>query len=129
MFSLSYVFTVMPWAMAFEETSYESNYFIIETLIDFLFMLDIIVTFNTAYFNEKDKLVTDRRMIAKRYLKGMLLVDLIAVLPFHLMSGDYDGGRPNAFIRFVRISRISRIFRANRLFKFLRYLVSSERME
>ena len=37
-------------------------------VIDFLFFIDIIITFNTALYDEKFDIIEDRKEIAKRYL-------------------------------------------------------------
>jgi hypothetical protein len=38
-------------------------------IIDFLFLLDMLIIFNTAYFNEDYKIIEDRKIIAISYIK------------------------------------------------------------
>ena len=49
--------------------------------IAILFMLDIALNFNTAFY-QNGKMVTSRRDIAKYYLETWLFLDLIATFPF-----------------------------------------------
>ena len=54
---------------------------ILNVIVDVLFTVDIIVFFNTSYF-EANEYVTDRKRIAKNYLGGWFTLDFIAVFPF-----------------------------------------------
>jgi len=51
-------------------------------LIDILFLLDIFVLFNCAFYNEDFIIVENRKIIANEYLKSWFLVDLISIIPF-----------------------------------------------
>jgi len=68
--------------IAFERLE-ESDFSItLDYVVDLLFLLDILVVFNTAYYDEDVDLVDDRKQIAKNYLKGWFTVDLLAIIPF-----------------------------------------------
>lgn len=45
--------------------------------IDFLFMVDIVITFFCSYYDEENNLVQDHKVIALNYLKGWFTIDLI----------------------------------------------------
>ena len=51
---------------------------IIEYFIDGFFVGDILVNFFSAFYDHNHILVTDKKIIAKTYLKGWFFVDLIA---------------------------------------------------
>ena len=53
---------------------------ILEKLVDMLFIVDIFVNFLTAY-KQENELVTDCKLIAKNYIYGWFLFDLIASIP------------------------------------------------
>ena len=58
----------------------------INRIIDVIFIIDIIVSFNTSYFNkEKNNFTTDRKKIAKNYLKTWFFIDFIAVIDFEFI--------------------------------------------
>jgi cbb3-type cytochrome oxidase subunit 1 len=50
--------------------------------IDFLFLIDIIVIFNSAVQDEDFRTIEDRKEIAKIYLSGWLFLDVFAIVPF-----------------------------------------------
>ena len=50
--------------------------------MDLLFLMDILVVFNTAYYDDDVDLVDDRKQIAKTYVKGWFTIDLLAIIPF-----------------------------------------------
>ena len=52
--------------------------------MDIAFALDIIICFRTTYMDELGKEVFDSRLIAKQYLKGSFIIDLVAGLPVEL---------------------------------------------
>lgn len=53
--------------------------------IDFLFFIDIILIFNTAFYNEEMDLIDDRKKIFKSYIKGWFLIDFLAIVPFDVI--------------------------------------------
>ena len=55
---------------------------IINGVIDFFFVLDIIVSFRTTYIDQRGFEVFDSWRIAKRYLKLVFWIDLATVIPF-----------------------------------------------
>jgi hyperpolarization activated cyclic nucleotide-gated potassium channel 2 len=54
---------------------------IFETLIDSLFLVDIIISFNTGFY-KKGYLVMKRREIIMNYLKTWFIIDLVASFPY-----------------------------------------------
>ena len=54
-----------------------------EVCVDIIFAVDILVNFLTAYYDpDSNKIITELRLIALRYLKGYFFVDVLAILPF-----------------------------------------------
>ena len=54
---------------------------------DVCFFFDMIILFNTAYYNDEYQIVEDRKMIACEYLKGWFTIDLLAIIPFDDIMG------------------------------------------
>lgn len=78
-----------PLTLAFSDELEKVHwYMILSYTIDGLFVIDIFVNFNAAFFQEEYILVTDRKEIACNYLKGWFAVDFISVLPLDLMSAS-----------------------------------------
>ncbi|KAI3379160.1 hypothetical protein SNEBB_001485 [Seison nebaliae] len=57
----------------------------IDYAVDVLFVLDILINFRTTYVNEKGELISEQIRIAKKYLTGWFVIDLLAAIPFDLI--------------------------------------------
>jgi hypothetical protein len=60
--------------------------------MDFLFFIDVILTFNTAILDDNTWTVVDNyKTIASTYLKTWFVIDVLACFPFGLLNhGDHD---------------------------------------
>lgn len=58
----------------------------IDTVIDVIFVVDILVTFRTTYIRSGGQEVVKPYKIAKSYIKGRFLLDFLSVFPFTLVS-------------------------------------------
>lgn len=75
-----------PIGVAFPQTDESTlRWSIYMQIIDSLFMLDILIIFNTAYQLDDLTIIDCRKKIAKNYLTGWFTVDVLAVLPFDLI--------------------------------------------
>jgi len=63
----------MPFRLAFLESDVDLSWLYFDSVIDFLFLLDICINLNSTYNNEEGVEVRDRWKIAKRYMKSWLL--------------------------------------------------------
>lgn len=73
-----------PYRLAFIESS-SQPLTIVEFIIDGFFMIDIILTFCSAYYDDQDVLIDRRRTIVCKYLKFWFYADLISVIPISLI--------------------------------------------
>ncbi|KAK9824343.1 hypothetical protein WJX72_009567 [[Myrmecia] bisecta] len=84
-------------------------------IIDALFLLDVCLTFRTAYVNIHGHLVLDGKDVATHYLKTWFLMDLMASLPFELLAplfSESDGHlKLLAFLKTPRLLRLGRLMR------------------
>lgn len=122
---LLYVFVGTPWVIAFEELTLDNPLFYTEYLVDFLFFIDIVLTLNTAYY-EEDNLVCSRLAIFRRYLKGFLLIDIFGILPLHLFLNNASTARSSSLIRIIRIAKVSKIMKASKLTKIFKTIFISD---
>jgi CRP-like cAMP-binding protein len=83
-----------------------------------IFVIDIIVNFNTAHSN-KGKLIFSRKEIAGRYLRSWFLIDLISAVPMFYLG---------KFLVMGRFGKIVGILRLNRLLKLLRVRKALQRL-
>ena len=61
------------------------SWMVTELVLDFLFFIDIILTFFSAYFDKLDVLVDNRRKIACNYLKFWFIIDFVSIMPLSLL--------------------------------------------
>ena len=64
---------------------------VINWVVDILFLIDIFVIFNSALIDEDLKILEDRLAIAKAYMSGFFIIDVIAIIPFDLLVNGPDG--------------------------------------
>jgi hypothetical protein len=83
MFLLLYVATALPYNIAFVDFESGTAWYYIDLYVDICFILDLFINFISAYYDKENKLVTDNKIIAKRYLRTWFVIDLIAAFPFN----------------------------------------------
>lgn len=62
------------------------SWMVINYTIDILFLIDIFVNFNTAIYDDDMEVIEDRGTIARNYLSGWFIIDLVAILPLDLIA-------------------------------------------
>jgi hypothetical protein len=75
-----YSIIVVPLRLGFDYDA-TGSWYLLEFIIDGFFMIDIVLNFRTAFFNEERLLVFDPRVIFWRYAKSWFLVDLVSTVP------------------------------------------------
>jgi potassium voltage-gated channel Eag-related subfamily H protein 7 len=104
---------IRPWA----------GVFIVDRIVDAVFILDIFVNFRSAYTTHTGVTVFDARDVAWRYMTSWFAIDIISVLPFELL--EFTGtGTMNAttlrsvkLIRLLRLLKLAKVVRASRIMK------------
>lgn len=86
------VFTcvVTPYRIAFELED-TLGWLITNYWIDFMFLVDIILNFNLAYYDDDLAIIEDRCEIAKNYATSWLVVDVLAIFPFDAVVSAQPG--------------------------------------
>lgn len=66
--------------------SYTNPLVIIDLVVDVMFIVDIFINFRTTFIDDqKGEVVSDPAKIAKHYLKGWFVIDVLAAIPFDLL--------------------------------------------
>ncbi len=113
---LFYTAFVISFRVAFIES--DSIFFIIfEYIIDFLFFLDLIFSFFTAYYDKEDNLIQNRSKIAWHYLHTWFLIDLISILPFGLLL-QATGGTS----KLSQLAKFPRLYKLVKLAKYFKQI-------
>ncbi|KAJ0410307.1 hypothetical protein P43SY_002639 [Pythium insidiosum] len=112
---------VVPIEVGFPDIPFTAALQAIGVIIDVLFLLDVLQNFFVGYYvNEEDTLITDRSLIAKRYLMTWFVPDVISSLPTeYIFSGLGDGGHDKsvASLKLARVIRLVRVTKLTRLIK------------
>ena len=91
------------------------GFFILNSIIDFIFLLDIFVQFKTTFFDPiSGEEVYDKKLIAMNYLKGRFIFDFLSTVPFDAIVQAITGEKISilpllSLLKLMRITRISRI--------------------
>jgi len=123
--------TVLPYQLTFKSTfdpdDFDEAWLWITTL---LFLMDVVISFNTAVeATEKDihvapgSLILDRKLIAKKYLRGWFAIDFGSTVPWSQMAELMTAGegsssqltRLTKVVKFVRLLRLMRMLRLAKL--------------
>ena len=100
-------FAVPVEMTVYQQLQYMTWYLIIDLSINFFFIIDIGVCFNTSYYNAEGEEVRDRKEIAKRYMfRGLFIFDLLSSIPYDIIA--------LSSIKVLKILKILRISRLNR---------------
>ncbi|XP_061564158.1 potassium voltage-gated channel subfamily H member 6 [Cololabis saira] len=87
---------------------------IADLMVDVLFIVDIVINLRTTYVDPNDEVVTQPSRIAKHYLKGWFLIDLMAAVPFDLLlfrSGSDEMATLTSLLKTARLLRLVRVAR------------------
>lgn len=106
----------------------EGALFVFEAGMSLFFLADLGLTFNTAYY-EDGLWVTDRLLIARRYLTGWFWIDGPSSIPVELIELSLEMGPEDAaHLRVLRVLRLFRLIRLLRLLKVDQYIAKIEEM-
>lgn len=127
--TLILIFTCVatPARMAFVEVD-TTGWVVVRWIIDSLFLIDIIIIFNSAFYDEDFRTIDNRKTIAKTYFSSWFFLDIFAIIPFQeifIMTGRRnieDGGSQENLNGVIRLAKIGRLYKLVKLTKLLRVL-------
>jgi len=105
---------------------------VIDIFVDLIFLFDMILSFNQAYFDtDKAVYVIDRCLIAKHYSKTWFSIDFFSTFPIYrvaraFMGDDADATRSFQLIRSLRLVRLLKLARLLKLKKLSRFMREAE---
>jgi hypothetical protein len=104
---------VTPYRIALIELD-NRKWVVTNNIVDSLFLIDIFIIFNSAFYDEDFNLIDCRKEIAKNYLTTWFPIDFFAIIPFDLIL------QGNNFNEIVRIARIGKMYKLVKLTRLLR---------
>ena len=114
---LTCLFTPINIAFSYSQTGDLMH--IINYAIDIFYLVDIIVIFNTAIYDQQENLVQSRKAIAVSYLTGWFTVDLLSIIPF---SWAFKQSRYNNLARVARAGRLYKLVKLTKLIRILKVM-------
>jgi len=116
----------IPYVIAFK-----MNYSIVlECVIDSLFFLDIIATFNTAYEEKNTGLmVKNRKLIFMRYLEFWFWIDILSTIPFDIIIQAILSSVSSSLVTVTKVTRAFRLLRLVKLIRIFRLFRLMRNME
>eukprot|EP00359_Climacostomum_virens_P000024 CAMPEP_0204896630 /NCGR_PEP_ID=MMETSP1397-20131031/275_1 /ASSEMBLY_ACC=CAM_ASM_000891 /TAXON_ID=49980 /ORGANISM="Climacostomum Climacostomum virens, Strain Stock W-24" /LENGTH=636 /DNA_ID=CAMNT_0052064271 /DNA_START=244 /DNA_END=2154 /DNA_ORIENTATION=+ len=128
---LLYTVTIMPFTMAFYDIKPYSTWWYFDVFVDFTFVLDFLINFNTGFYDSEGELVLNRNAIARNYASSWLFLDFFATFPCVVSNflSDNEVGDYNWLIRLARTPRLYRVLRISRLLKIMKNYKSTVLIE
>lgn len=104
-----------PYQVAFDQSSvYKEGWNTINLILEAMFLIDMLVVFNTAYCESEFLLIKDRKSIATNYLKDQFTIDVTALVPVdYILMLTNPSWNPNKvmLVRLYKMVRITRLFK------------------
>jgi len=116
-FAILYAIIITPYLVAFEvdTAGVDHALAIVDLIINIFFMLDVIVTFRTAYISDEGDIVFNRLKIAGRYMMFWFWIDSVASIPWDLALQSETN-----LLMLLRLSRTTRVLRVLKVLRALR---------
>lgn len=112
---------VTPFEIGFIDTNEVDTLFVVNQVINILFIIDVVLAFNTGYFSfELGMWITNRKMIVRAYARSWMGIDFVSCFPFDIIGIAFNAslGSYTQALRLVRLARLGkllRILRASRI--------------
>jgi len=111
---------VTPFEVAFIADDPFSPMYFVNLVVNLAFFFDLCLNFCLMYYDPREqKMISDRRKVAKRYLRGFFLIDLVSVMPYDditRMTGGSSNLKILRVVRIIRLAKLLRILRSARIF-------------
>lgn len=96
------------------------SFTVLNSLIDFLFLCDIIISFRTSVFHSRTgEEILEPKKIAVQYLKTRFLVDLLATIPFDTIGLLFISGNNTVGLQLFGLLKLVRVLRLSRIITYM----------
>jgi len=111
---------LVPVEVSFNPDVFTSNYFFYaDRVIDCFFCIDIAINFRYAYIHKRTgEEIWDWKKIAMNYVKGRLIIDILAAFPFDLIGEFFSLN--HAALKFFGLLKLIWILRLSRIITYLK---------
>ena len=90
--AISSVSLQVPYNVALKnKTSEDVSLLVVDSIVDVIFFIDIVLNFHTTYVGPGGEVVSDPAVIRVNYLKSWFIIDLLSCLPYDVFNAfDHD---------------------------------------
>ena len=82
-----YTSIMVPYNAAFRnKTMDDMALLVVDSVVDVIFFLDIILNFQTTFVGQSGEVVSDPKIIRMNYLKRWFVIDLLSCLPYDVFN-------------------------------------------
>ena len=86
-----YTSLFVPYNVAFKsKTMDDVPLLVIDSVVDVIFFLDIVLNFHTTYVSPTGEVISDPKLIRLNYLKTWFIIDLLSCLPYDIFNAFQD---------------------------------------
>lgn len=100
---------ILPVRLAFETNTNELLG--LDITIDSIFFMDMVLTFFTAYEDDRGIVVVEFKKIAINYFKGWFWIDLVSTFPLYLILDPSVLPGASSVNGLLRLARLPRIYK------------------
>lgn len=102
--------------MSFINDDEQDSWIPFDYVCDAMFGIDIFINFVSAYYNEKNEIVSNFKKIALNYLWGWFIIDSMAFIPLSYIFQDISSNT-STLSKLLRILRLPRLYRLLKIFR------------
>ncbi len=93
----------------------------VELVVDMWFLVDVVINFFTGYHEPTGEYVSDRRRVARAYLRSWFVPDFLSSLPADFIADSVASTDNLTMLRLVRMLRMARLLKLFRLTRLKRF--------
>ena len=87
LFLTFYTAVMVPYNAAFKnKTMDDVPLLVLDSIVDVIFFIDIILNFHTTFVGSGGEVVSDPKIIRMNYLKSWFVIDLLSCLPYDVFN-------------------------------------------
>ena len=115
---LIYSSIILPYKMAFYDNETTSDE-VIDWICTVVLLCDLILSFFTAYIDNDDNVIKNRKKIIHNYIKSWFVIDVLSIVPFNYFT-FINNRVNNTWTSFPQVFRLLRMFKLIRITKLLK---------
>ena len=86
-----YTSITVPYNAAFKSKTMDAvPLLVVDSVVDVIFFIDIILNFHTTFVGAQGEVVSDPKIIRMNYLKSWFIIDLLSCLPYDVFDAFQD---------------------------------------